>query len=912
MLVPLIVASIRRFGITRYAMPPGTAATRNRSIPETIRTSRAQRNAQSPRSHRMNLDSIRTALSCETQRQFARWPVAAALATGLAASSHVSAQDFDIVEPILDNTNGFSGYLGPYQGIQLGGTAAAGHAVVFLSLDDFVIHNFGIGVHPVTAPPGDSYVQYYVNLSRMRTNDAIEPNANILDVSSSNTPLDFAYWHSFGSLHEWNPTILRRGGRYAVIASGEQWGGSYYWSDPNTWPSDPSRAGAIALGTASRWSWNSEWSPIQFGDSYHRSVGIRGRYRPSGEGRVIGWGCDPSYGYGTSGCSFIDPLPSAVSLACSLNLTGVVRADGTVRFLDGASQQQWLSFSQPFPDRVASISMRGNALLALLENGTVVARVTCCDNPTVPDDLGSAIAVATGGLHFAALRPDGSVRCWGSDTFGQSAVPDDLGPATAIAAGDEFTLALLADGTVRAWGRNNSGQCDVPADLQGVVAISAGGSHAAALLENGSIRCWGNNGHGQCSTPPDLGTVVSVAAGGQHTVALLSDGTLRCWGSNQFGQCDVPDDAVDVIAIAAGLNHTAAIKTADFNRNGLSDWEEIAAGDLADCNENLTSDHWERLDRRHSVGRSPFMGGQPAEFRLTQAPASSGDPTLIVSVRGDLAGASRFVGVHLNDQLVATLFVADGLACGEETQIRDIIIPQAQYEAARQSGQVVVRLAPSPFIGACPTSSARVSWHVPTFRDCDQDGQWDNCQIHSDPFLDCNRNGTIDGCEPPLPDCDDDGIPNACVLLANPQLDCNGNAIPDSCDIAANSSLDCDADGKIDTCQIALDALLDCNQNGTLDACEPDFSDCNANGASDPCEILADPSLDLNADNVLDSCSLGVGDFNLDGIVDGADLGVLLAVWGLKNPEIGDLSGDGVVDGADLSILLGNWGVVQP
>lgn len=49
-----------------------------------------------------------------------------------------------------------------------------------------------------------------------------------------------------------------------------------------------------------------------------------------------------------------------------------------------------------------------------------------------------------------------------------------------------------------------------------------------------------------------------------------------------------------------------------------------------------------------------------------------------------------------------------------------------------------------------------------------------------------------------------------------------------------------------------------------------------------------------------------LGDLNGDGIVDGADLGALLGLWG--QPGIGDLNGDGTTDGADLGILLGEWG----
>lgn len=50
-----------------------------------------------------------------------------------------------------------------------------------------------------------------------------------------------------------------------------------------------------------------------------------------------------------------------------------------------------------------------------------------------------------------------------------------------------------------------------------------------------------------------------------------------------------------------------------------------------------------------------------------------------------------------------------------------------------------------------------------------------------------------------------------------------------------------------------------------------------------------------------------IGDLNHDMIVDGADLGDLLSMWGTADKHA-DLTGDGVVDGADLGELLANWG----
>ncbi|MCA9285841.1 MAG: hypothetical protein KDA22_11530 [Phycisphaerales bacterium] len=47
-------------------------------------------------------------------------------------------------------------------------------------------------------------------------------------------------------------------------------------------------------------------------------------------------------------------------------------------------------------------------------------------------------------------------------------------------------------------------------------------------------------------------------------------------------------------------------------------------------------------------------------------------------------------------------------------------------------------------------------------------------------------------------------------------------------------------------------------------------------------------------------------DLNGDGMVDGADLGLLLAAW--NGTGIADLDQSGSVDGADLGLLLGSWG----
>ena len=53
----------------------------------------------------------------------------------------------------------------------------------------------------------------------------------------------------------------------------------------------------------------------------------------------------------------------------------------------------------------------------------------------------------------------------------------------------------------------------------------------------------------------------------------------------------------------------------------------------------------------------------------------------------------------------------------------------------------------------------------------------------------------------------------------------------------------------------------------------------------------------------LNACPL---DFNCDGIADAADLGMLLAAWGVAGAT--DINNDGTTDAADLGMLLAGWG----
>ncbi len=261
----------------------------------------------------------------------------------------------------------------------------------------------------------------------------------------------------------------------------------------------------------------------------------------------------------------------------------------------------------------------------------------------IPQHKNAPISIAAGGEHSCTLREDGTISCWGNNYSGQlgngqrgenadSSVPVEvkgIENTTAITAGSLHSCALRADGTISCWGDNTWGQLGngqsggdwddrsadsaVPVEVSGITdatAITAGGnwdhSHSCALHEDGTISCWGDNSHGQLGNgqsgyagessnpiyedgdiscwPCELESpwpvkvegitnATAIAAGYSHSCALHEDGTASCWGSNFFGQLgngqigeyvfsSIPVSVAgitDATAITAGYRHSCAL-----------------------------------------------------------------------------------------------------------------------------------------------------------------------------------------------------------------------------------------------------------------------------------------------------------------------------------------------------------------
>jgi alpha-tubulin suppressor-like RCC1 family protein len=143
----------------------------------------------------------------------------------------------------------------------------------------------------------------------------------------------------------------------------------------------------------------------------------------------------------------------------------------------------------------------------------------------------------------------------------------DSGPTWIdVTCGGGHACALAEDGTVKCWGKASDGQTEPPADTK-FKAISAGDTHTCGLVaEFDTIACWGSNDLGESHR--DAGTFIAVSAGKGFTCAIDSEHVADCWGDKATGALDALEDypakeAPDLTALDAGDSHVCAITSPD-------------------------------------------------------------------------------------------------------------------------------------------------------------------------------------------------------------------------------------------------------------------------------------------------------------------------------------------------------------
>ena len=247
----------------------------------------------------------------------------------------------------------------------------------------------------------------------------------------------------------------------------------------------------------------------------------------------------------------------------------------------------------------------------------------------VKDSLGKTffkdvIAVATASGVSVAVKKDGSLWSWGSNSEGQlglghttaqllpQRVLDTIGSANtyfgdakSVAGNYESIFVLRNDGSVYACGWNGTGilgdgtyfnsrsrlvrttKIDGFQGLDSITQISSGSEFAMGLHASGRIWAWGRDYYGETGRGTSgyyftgkevrnsngigfLENMVAISAGNNFSVGLKNDGSVWTWGQNELGQ----------LGDSTFLNSRLPVQVRDTSGKGfLRGINKIAAGD---------------------------------------------------------------------------------------------------------------------------------------------------------------------------------------------------------------------------------------------------------------------------------------------------------------------------------------------
>jgi alpha-tubulin suppressor-like RCC1 family protein len=427
------------------------------------------------------------------------------------------------------------------------------------------------------------------------------PGFHAIAISSATQRTDDLAVLRDGTVWEWGAKPLTQAsdvpvqveGLFDIVAVSS--GGAHHLalgSDGRVWAWGDNFAGQLGDGAASPMDSAVPIPVINITDAIAISAGASFSMALRSDGTVMVWGDNGvgEFGLGTS---------TPVNSSTPLQVPGV---SGIIAIAAG----RWHALAL----RADGLVMAwGNNLNGQLGNGSIPVAPFTIFAPDVVSSLTGVIAIAAGTDHNLAVRDDGSVWAWGSNGSGQlglgssgAAVPSASRTKTvidivAVSASQSHSLAVRKDGTMWAWGSNSNGQMgngasggppvSTPVQVQGVsggLAVAAGQLNSVGLGDDGTVWTWGDNANGALGNGTGLSSIlpvqmtnvtgaIGISGGFNYSACVRSSGIVSGWGGNNVAQlgngATSPPTAVAVQAtgvstatsIAAGGGHVLALLT---------------------------------------------------------------------------------------------------------------------------------------------------------------------------------------------------------------------------------------------------------------------------------------------------------------------------------------------------------------
>lgn len=262
--------------------------------------------------------------------------------------------------------------------------------------------------------------------------------------------------------------------------------------------------------------------------------------------------------------------------------------------------------------------------------GNGAPSTTVIAQPQVADMETDWVALDAGDLAACARRADGSLRCWGDGSLGQTGQPGAEGPLgspaqvgadtdwLSVTSGLRFACGIQQGGRLSCWGSASRGALGIGSSSDRAEPTPVGADtdwtrvdvqldDGCGIRGTGDLYCWGRNVYGHLGDGTTLTRVAPaqvaagktwkrVALGRTHTCGIADEGGVDvplCWGWDNNGELGngagvtnqltpapvvVPGGGAPWIAIAAGYNHTCAVR----QDGTLWCWGRNASGQLGD------------------------------------------------------------------------------------------------------------------------------------------------------------------------------------------------------------------------------------------------------------------------------------------------------------------------------------------